>query len=68
VTTGFAGNENPDFTSPAREATIQKVMAALRANNIDARVVDTREDARRLVLEPDPAPSNHGVKPINSGC
>ena len=25
--------------------------AALRANNIDARVVDTREEARRLVLE-----------------
>jgi hypothetical protein len=51
----LAGNENADFTAPAPEATIQKVMAALRANNIDARVVDTREDARRLVLELVPA-------------
>ena len=33
------------------EATIQKVAAALRANNIDARVVDTGEAAKRLVLE-----------------
>lgn len=33
------------------EATIQKVAAALRANNIDARVVDSGEDAKRLVLE-----------------
>ncbi len=33
------------------EATIQKVAAALRANNIDARVVDTGAEAKRLVLE-----------------
>jgi hypothetical protein len=33
------------------EATIQKVAAALRANNIDARVVDNGEEAKRLVLE-----------------
>ena len=33
------------------EATIQKVAAALRANNIDALVVDTGEEAKRLVLE-----------------
>ena len=33
------------------EATIQKVAAALRANNIDARVVDTGEEAKLLVLE-----------------
>jgi hypothetical protein len=33
------------------EATIQKVAAALRANNIDARVVDSGEEAKRLVLE-----------------
>jgi hypothetical protein len=45
----LARNRNPDFTSPAPEAIIQKV--ALRANNIDARVVDTGEEARRLVLE-----------------
>jgi hypothetical protein len=44
-------SKKPDFTSPAPEATIQRVAAALRANNIDARVVDTREEARRLVLE-----------------
>jgi LUD domain len=44
-------NLNPDFTSPAPEAIIQAVTTALRANNIDARVVDTGEEARRLVLE-----------------
>jgi YkgG family uncharacterized protein len=51
VTTELARNQNPDFTSPAPEAIIQKVTTALRANNIDARVVDTGEEARRLVLE-----------------
>jgi hypothetical protein len=51
VTAELARNRNPDFTSPAPEAIIQKVTTALRANNIDARVVDTGEDARRLVLE-----------------
>jgi hypothetical protein len=34
----------------APEITIQKVAAALRANNIDSQVVDTGEEARRLVL------------------
>ncbi|TME22577.1 MAG: hypothetical protein E6I75_30155 [Chloroflexi bacterium] len=47
----LARNRNPDFTSPAPEAIIQKVTTALRAHNIDARVVDTGEAARRLVLE-----------------
>lgn len=51
MTTELAGNENPDFPSPAPEATIQNVAAALRANNIDAQVVDSGEDARRLVVE-----------------
>jgi hypothetical protein len=51
MTTELAGNENPDFTSPAPEATIQNVAAALRANNIDAQVVDSGEDARRLLVE-----------------
>jgi hypothetical protein len=37
--------------APAVETQIQKVAAALRANNIDARVVDTGEEAKRLVLE-----------------
>ena len=38
-------------SEPASEATIQKVAAAIRANNIDTRVVDTGEDAKRLVLD-----------------
>ena len=39
------------MSGAAGEETIQKVAAALRANNIDARIVDTGEEARRLVLE-----------------
>jgi hypothetical protein len=35
----------------APEATLQKVAEALRRNNLDARVVDTGAEARRLVLE-----------------
>jgi hypothetical protein len=41
----------PDFSSPALESVIQKVVAALQANNIDVRVVDTAEEARRFVLD-----------------
>ncbi len=37
--------------APTPDAAIQKVAAALRANNIDTRVVDTRDEAKRLVLE-----------------
>jgi hypothetical protein len=37
--------------APTRDAAIEKVAAAIRANNIDVRVVDTGEDAKRLVLE-----------------
>lgn len=37
--------------SPAPEATLQRVAEALRRNNLDARVVDSGEEARRLVLE-----------------
>jgi hypothetical protein len=40
-----------DFTSAAPEAAIQKVVAAVRAHNIDVRVVDTGDEARRLVVE-----------------
>jgi hypothetical protein len=40
MTAELAGNENLDFTSPALEATIQNVETALRANNIDAQVVE----------------------------
>jgi hypothetical protein len=51
LTTELAHNQNPDFSAPAAEATIQRVVEAMRANNIDARVVDTGDEARRLVLE-----------------
>jgi YkgG family uncharacterized protein len=36
---------------PAPDSVIEKVAAALRANNIEVRVVDTGEEAKRLVLE-----------------
>lgn len=51
LTIELAHNQNLDFTSPAPEVTIQRVVEAMRTNNIDARVVDTGEEARRLVLE-----------------
>ena len=35
----------------AREVALQNVAAAIRANNIDVRVVETGEEAKRLVLE-----------------
>ena len=38
------------FTAPADASTIDKVAALIGANNIDVRVVDTGEDARRIVL------------------
>jgi hypothetical protein len=41
----------PGDIAPAGTAATEKVVAALQANNIDVRVVDTGEDARRLVLE-----------------
>jgi hypothetical protein len=41
----------PDFSAPASEATLQGVASALRANNIDVRLVDTGEEAKELVLE-----------------
>src|SRR5271157_3385754 len=40
-----------DISKPVSEASIAKVTAALRGNNIDARIVDTGEEAKRLVLE-----------------
>jgi LUD domain len=39
------------FSTPAPEAIIQGVATAIRANNIDVRVVDTRAEAKDLVLE-----------------
>ncbi len=45
----------PDDNAPAPAAAIEKVVAALRGNNIDVRVVDTGEEARRLVLDLVPA-------------
>jgi hypothetical protein len=41
----------PDYAAPASERALAKVTAALLAHNIDARVVDSGEEARRLVLE-----------------
>jgi LUD domain len=43
------------FSSPAPEAIIQRVATSIRANHIDVRVVDTRAEAKDLVLELVPA-------------
>ncbi len=40
-----------EFSTPAPPAVIESVAAAIRANNIDARVVETGDEARRVVLE-----------------
>ncbi|MGA8922415.1 MAG: LUD domain-containing protein [Candidatus Dormiibacterota bacterium] len=40
-----------EFAAPAPLAVIEKVAAAIRANNIDARVVETAGEARLAVLE-----------------
>jgi hypothetical protein len=40
-----------DFTTSAPAAVIERVAAAIRANNIDVRVVDTGDEARSMVLE-----------------
>jgi hypothetical protein len=40
-----------DFTSAAPEAVIQKAAAAVRANNIEVRIVNTGHEAKRMVLE-----------------
>jgi hypothetical protein len=57
-----AGNQGPGFDKPAPDRAIQEVATALRANNIDTRVVDTRDEAKRLVLEliPDGAEVHSG--------
>jgi hypothetical protein len=47
--------EFPDDNAPASPAAIEKVVAALRGNNVDVRVVGTGEEARRLVLDLVPA-------------
>jgi hypothetical protein len=54
--------ELPDYLAPAAPAAIDKVVAALRHNNIDVRMVDGGEEARRLVLELVP----HGAE-VHSG-
>ncbi len=46
-----AGVRAASPSSPADEAVIAKVAAALRSNGSDVRVVDTSEEAGRLVLE-----------------
>ncbi len=43
--------EWPGDNAPVRRTPIERVTAALRSNNIDVRVVDTGEEARRLALE-----------------
>jgi hypothetical protein len=45
----------PDDNAPASPAAIETVVAAMQGNNIDVRVVDTGEEARRLVLDLVPA-------------
>jgi hypothetical protein len=47
----MAEEQAAGFDTPAPDRAIQEVAAALRANNIDTRVVDTGEEAKRLVLE-----------------
>ena len=43
------------YTAPASEETIQRVAARLRDRNITAVIVDSGDDARRLVMERVPA-------------
>jgi len=52
-----------DFRAPASEQRIQRVAGALRANNIEAVVVDTSADAKREVLAriPDGAEVHSGA-------
>ena len=52
-----------DFSAPASEERIQRAAAALRANNIDAVVVDTGADAKAEVLAriPDGAEVHSGA-------
>jgi hypothetical protein len=52
-----------DFAAPALEERIQRAASALRANNIDAIVVDTGADAKREVLQriPDGAEVHTGA-------
>jgi hypothetical protein len=52
-----------DFSVPASEERIQRAAAALRANNIEAIVVDTSADAKREALEriPDGAEVHTGA-------
>ena len=39
------------FATPASEQTLQRVVESLKERNIDSVIVDTGDDARRLVLE-----------------
>ena len=52
-----------DFSTPASEERIQRAAAALRANNIEALVVDDAEAAKRAVFEriPDGAEVHSGA-------
>jgi len=46
-----AADDETDFHRPASEATLQKVVAALEGSRVAARVVEARQDARKLVLD-----------------
>src|SRR5258708_27028860 len=52
-----------DWTAPASEARIQRAAEALRANNIEAVVVDSGEDAKRetIARSPDGAEVHNGA-------
>ena len=39
------------YATPASEQTLQRVVAGLKERNIEAVVVDNRDDARKLVME-----------------
>jgi len=41
----------PVFTTPASEQTLQRVVTGLKGRNVEAVIVDTAEEARRLVSE-----------------
>jgi hypothetical protein len=55
VNTESTATTGADFTTPASPQLIEQVAAALAANNIEAIVVDTPDQARKRVLELVPA-------------
>ena len=41
----------PDFVTPASEATLQQVAERIRVRNIEVIIVNSGEEARQMVLE-----------------